>query len=123
MPYVTFNTWSDVDFIKTFTHKVNGTDDPVDLTDSTLVFKARRIAAEKNLAIHLDNIDTGGLGGIVIIDAEAGKFRLTITRQKLASMAPGDYIMSLVRDPGPGSTGVWKSIWHGVIQHKFGAAQ
>ena len=66
---------------------------PIDLTGSTLSLQLRKREADH---IALVNVTTPN-AGIVITSAPLGAFTITIVRALLVNIAPGDYVVDLVR--------------------------
>lgn len=89
---------------------------PLDLTGSTLLFAARAPVSSNYAPLSLSSAGSG----IVISDAEAGAFTLTLPQAVLAKMPPGQYAHSLIRLR---PDGLRELVWHGVLTHEIGPAR
>jgi hypothetical protein len=79
---------------------------PINLTGSTLKLEVRMREADHEALISVFSPDNG----IVITDAAAGQFTITIARSRLSRVAAGSYFVDFVRLT---PTGVQERIWEG----------
>src|SRR5262245_47982634 len=78
---------------------------PLDLTDSIFLLQIRKKEEDASAIVSISNGD-----GIVITNAAAGEFELTITTTRAQRLHPGDYTADLLRtDPN----GFVERVWEG----------
>jgi hypothetical protein len=104
MPVVNIKIQDDADFQYLFVYKVGGV--PLDFTGATLEMGVRRRATDKTAVLDL----TIG-SGIAYDDAVNGRFVITILKEKLEIMPPGDYVHSLIMT----KAGLRSPIWSGAL--------
>ena len=81
---------------------------PIDLTGSTLKWEIRKQEADHEAIVWSFSPDDG----IFITNATGGAFTVLFSRDKLARLAPGDYITDLVRLM---ANGYQERIWEGTL--------
>lgn len=104
MPTVNIKIEDDADFQYLFIYKVGGV--PFDLTGSTLEMGVRKKAVDVTSVLDLKMGN-----GITFDDAVNGRFVITILKEKLETMPPGDYMHSLIRT----TSGLRKHMWSGTL--------
>jgi hypothetical protein len=87
-------------YTKTFQLKQAADDTPVDITGWTLQLQVRDNVNDTDALVDLDTDN----GGIVILDAEAGRFEIIFSAANTAAMNLGKMVFDMLRtdaDPGP----------------------
>jgi hypothetical protein len=86
---------------------VNGNFVPIDLTGSVLKWEIRKQEADHEAIVYSQSPDEG----IYIVSATGGSFTVLFDRDKLARLAPGDYVTDFVRLM---PNGFQERIWEGT---------
>lgn len=79
---------------------------PLDLTGSQFLLQIRKTEEDASAIVSISNGD-----GIVITNAAAGEFELTITTTRAQRLHPGDYVADLLRTD---SNGFVERVWEGA---------
>src|SRR5688572_28751551 len=111
---VDIETFSDADYVQTFSYVTAIAEDPISLAGETLRMVCRVNAGdptalfectEENLRLVRDTVDTH-------------KFTLTIPLAILSTLTPGEYVHSLIRTNTV--SGLKRPIWRGSLVHAAG---
>src|SRR4051812_15568213 len=108
MPTVNITIEDDADFQYLFIYKVGGV--PFDLTGASLEMGVRRQTVDVTSILDLKMSLTGS--GIKFDDAVNGRFVITIMKEKLEVIPPGEYKQSLIMT----KSGLRKHIWSGIMK-------
>jgi hypothetical protein len=81
---------------------------PIDLTGSTLMLEIREQESDHEAVVSVSSPSDG----IAITDAPNGAFQITMTRDKLARLWPGDFVSDLVRLM---PSGLIERMWEGTV--------
>jgi hypothetical protein len=108
MPKVNITIEDDADFQYLFIYKVGGT--PFDFTGGTLEMGVRRQTVDVTSILDL-KMAAINHSGIYFDDAVNGRFVITILKEKLELIPPGDYKQSLILT----KDGLRKPIWSGIM--------
>jgi len=112
---VNITTYNDAGFSRSFTYKDSSLV-PIDLTNITLRMHVRARAADATVFIALSNED-GDESNIVVTDATAGKFSVTVPYETLLRLPVGTYEHSLI---ATGQYGARDEVWRGTLTHLAG---
>ncbi len=110
---VDIETYSDADFVRRYVYQTKGKV-PIDLGTDVLRMMIRSSAVDATVHIDLTSLGTG----ILITDAAAGAFTLTIPVSLLATLVPGVYIHSLIKTDALYQSR--KDVWRGTLTHRAG---
>jgi hypothetical protein len=109
MPTVNITIEDDADFQYLFIYKVGGV--PFDLTGASLEMGVRRQTVDVTSILDL-KMAVSTTSGISFDDAVNGRFVITILKEKLELIPPGEYKQSLIMT----KNGLRKHIWSGIMK-------
>lgn len=87
----------------------------LDLTGASLNFMVRRSGDATEALIALTSVASAGIA--ISVTPTDGKFTLAIPIARLAGIAAGSYVHSLIRTH---ADGIKEAVWHGTLQHQIG---
>jgi hypothetical protein len=110
----TMNIAMNDDWIVPFLYESLGSDGvtltPIDLTGSTLMMEVRTSESDHNVAVSVSSSPPSS--GIQITNATGGMFTITLDRNRLSQLSPGNYVSDLVRLMPSG----WQErLWEGTV--------
>ena len=115
---VQINTFSDADFSRAFQWVINGV--PFDFTDHGLLMMVRKQPDDVEVFVSVSTDD----GDIIVYQTApttdgipADIFKITIRREQMADMPPGDYVHSLILLR---PDGLREDIFRGTLTHTHG---
>ena len=109
---VNITTFSDADFIRTFSYQtISGA--TIDLAGSSLDMMVRARADDATVYIDLSTAN----GGITIDYLTPGAFTVRIPFDKLNKLSAGEYVHSMIRQR---ADKIKETVWRGTLTHAIG---
>jgi len=101
---VSVNIAKNEDWVVPFVYQTSADDitfTPINLTGSVFRLQIRKRETDHQAMVYVQSSPDGGVtpdDGITITDAVNGKFQIVIGRNRLVDLAPGDYVIDLIRE-------------------------
>lgn len=108
---VNIETFSDADFARAFQWTIDGV--PFDFENHALMMMVRRLPEDAEVFVSLDS----GAGGGIAFSSEFTTFTVSILRDQMIGMVPGEYVHSLILVR---PDGLHEDIWRGTLTHAIG---